>query len=119
MPIPDNIMSNIKQVIIVRTDLDMGKGKPRMGCPVSHVPKFIAIGLNYADHAAEANMPIPKEPIVFIKATSCIQGPDDDVMLPKGSLKSDWEVELGIVIGKRHQSGLVFLCRVGRNARVS
>jgi 2-keto-4-pentenoate hydratase/2-oxohepta-3-ene-1,7-dioic acid hydratase in catechol pathway len=72
-----------------------------MGCPVSQVSKFIAIGLNYADHAAEANMPIPKEPIVFTKAISCIQGPDDEVMLPKGSVKSDWEVELGIVIGKR------------------
>jgi 2-keto-4-pentenoate hydratase/2-oxohepta-3-ene-1,7-dioic acid hydratase in catechol pathway len=79
--------------------LPLVKGKPRMGCPVSHVGKFIAIGLNYADHAAEAGMPIPKEPIVFIKATSCIQGPNDDVMLPKGSVKSDWEVELGIVIG--------------------
>ena len=86
----------------LKTDsLPLVKGKPRMGCPVAKVGKFIAIGLNYADHAAEANMPIPKEPIVFIKATSCIQGPDDDVMLPKGSLKSDWEVELGIVIGKR------------------
>ncbi|MFY8180028.1 MAG: fumarylacetoacetate hydrolase family protein, partial [Limnohabitans sp.] len=79
--------------------LPLVKGKPRMGCPVSQVGKFIAIGLNYADHAAEAGMPIPKEPIVFIKATSCIQGPNDDVMLPKGSVKSDWEVELGIVIG--------------------
>ncbi len=72
-----------------------------MGCPVAGVRKFIAIGLNYADHAAEANMPIPKEPIVFTKATSCIQGPNDDVMLPKGSVKTDWEVELGIVIGSR------------------
>jgi 2-keto-4-pentenoate hydratase/2-oxohepta-3-ene-1,7-dioic acid hydratase in catechol pathway len=79
--------------------LPLVKGKPRMGCPVSHVGKFIAIGLNYADHAAEAGMPIPKEPIVFIKTNSCIQGPNDDVMLPKGSVKSDWEVELGIVIG--------------------
>jgi len=79
--------------------LPLVKGKPRMGCPISHVGKFIAIGLNYADHAAEAGMPIPKEPIVFTKATSCIQGPNDDVMLPKGSVKSDWEVELGIVIG--------------------
>ena len=79
--------------------LPLVKGKPRMGCPISHVPKFIAIGLNYADHAAESGMPIPKEPIVFTKATSCIQGPNDDVMLPKGSVKSDWEVELGIVIG--------------------
>jgi 2,4-didehydro-3-deoxy-L-rhamnonate hydrolase len=81
--------------------LPLVKGKPRMGCPVSHVGKFIAIGLNYADHAAEAGMPIPKEPIVFQKATSCIQGPDDDVMLPKGSVKSDWEVELGVVIGTK------------------
>ena len=79
--------------------LPLVRGKPRMGCPVAQVGKFIAIGLNYSDHAAESNMPIPKEPIVFMKATSCIQGPDDDVMLPKGSVKTDWEVELGIVIG--------------------
>jgi len=77
------------------------KGHPRMGCPVAHVGKFIAIGLNYADHAAEAGMPLPKEPIVFMKATSCIQGPDDDVMLPKGSVKTDWEAELGVMIGTR------------------
>jgi len=84
----------------LKTDkLPLVKGKPRMGCPVAGVPKFIAIGLNYADHAAESNMPIPKEPIVFMKATTCIQGPDDDVMLPKGSVKTDWEVELGVVIG--------------------
>ena len=86
--------------------LPLVRGTPRMGCPVSGVGKFIAIGLNYADHAAESNMPIPKEPIVFQKATSCIQGPDDEVMLPKGSKKSDWEVELGVVIGAtaRHVS---------------
>jgi 2-keto-4-pentenoate hydratase/2-oxohepta-3-ene-1,7-dioic acid hydratase in catechol pathway len=84
----------------IKTDkLPLVKGKPRMGCPVAGVGKFIAIGLNYADHAAESNMPIPKEPIVFTKAISCIQGPDDNVMLPKGSKKSDWEVELGVVIG--------------------
>jgi 2,4-diketo-3-deoxy-L-fuconate hydrolase len=77
------------------------KGKQRMGCPVAQVGKFVAIGLNYADHAAEAGMPLPKEPIVFLKATSCIQGPDDDVMLPKGSVKTDWEAELGVVIGTR------------------
>ncbi|MBS0415699.1 MAG: fumarylacetoacetate hydrolase family protein [Proteobacteria bacterium] len=76
------------------------RGRPRLGCPVAGVGKFIAIGLNYADHAAEAGMPIPKEPVVFTKAISCIQGPDDDVMLPKGSKKSDWEVELGVVIGR-------------------
>ena len=84
----------------IKTDkLPLVKGKPRMGCPISSISKFVAIGLNYADHAAEAGMPLPKEPIVFLKANNCIQGPDDDVMLPKGSTKSDWEVELGIVIG--------------------
>ena len=81
--------------------LPLVKGKKRFGPPVSRVGKFIAIGLNYADHAAESNMPIPKEPIVFMKSTTCIQGPDDDVMLPKGSKKTDWEVELGVVIGTR------------------
>ena len=72
-----------------------------MGCPVVGTPKFIAVGLNYADHALEAGMPIPNEPIVFMKATSCIQGPNDPVMLPKGSVKTDWELELGVVIGTR------------------
>mgnify|MGYP000090014656 CR=1 FL=1 len=86
--------------------LPLVKGKPRLGCPIAQVGKFVGIGLNYADHAAEAGMPIPKEPIVFMKAPSSIQGPDDDVMLPKGSVKSDWEVELGVVIGTtaRHVS---------------
>ncbi len=82
-------------------NLPLVRGKPRMGSPVAGVGKFIAIGLNYADHAAEAGQPIPAEPVVFMKATSCIQGPNDPVMLPKGSLKSDWEVELGVVIGTR------------------
>ncbi|GAB4202836.1 MAG: fumarylacetoacetate hydrolase family protein [Tibeticola sp.] len=77
------------------------RGKPRLGCPVARVGKFVAIGLNYADHAAEAGMPLPTEPVVFMKATSCIQGPNDPVMLPKGSKKTDWEVELGVVIGTR------------------
>ncbi len=81
--------------------LPLVKGKPRMGCPVGGIGKFIAIGLNYSDHAAESGLPVPKEPIVFTKAISCIQGPDDDVMLPKGSVKTDWEVELGVVIGTR------------------
>ncbi len=81
--------------------LPLVKGKPRLGCPVSGVGKLVAIGLNYADHAAEAGMALPKEPVVFLKPTSCIQGPNDDVMLPKGSVKSDWEVELGIVIGTK------------------
>ena len=77
------------------------EGSPRLGSPLTGVRKFIAIGLNYADHAAESNLPIPAEPIVFMKATSCIQGPDDAVMLPQGSVKTDWEVELGVVIGTR------------------
>ena len=73
----------------------------RLAVPWTGMTKFVAIGLNYADHAAESNLPIPKEPIVFMKATSCIQGPNDPVMLPKGSSKTDWEVELGVVIGTR------------------
>ena len=79
--------------------LPLVRGTPRFGCPVSQVHKFIAIGLNFADHAAESGVPIPKEPVVFMKATSCIQGPNDPVMLPRGSVKTDWEVELGVVIG--------------------
>ncbi len=86
----------------LKTDkLPLVRGKPRLGSPIANVGKFIAIGLNYADHAAESGMPIPKEPVVFTKATSCIQGPNDPVMLPKNSVKSDWEVELGVVIGTR------------------
>ena len=76
-------------------------GAPRLGSPLTGTRKFIAIGLNYADHAAESNLPIPAEPVVFMKATSCIQGPNDAVMLPRGSVKTDWEVELGVVIGTR------------------
>jgi 2,4-didehydro-3-deoxy-L-rhamnonate hydrolase len=75
--------------------------QPRFGVPFSGTRKFIAIGLNYADHAAESNLPIPTEPVVFTKAVSCLQGPNDAVMLPRGSLKTDWEVELGVVIGTR------------------
>lgn len=74
-------------------------GAPRYGPPVTGTRKFIAIGLNFADHAAESGAPVPEEPIVFTKATSCIQGPNDIVMLPQDSVKSDWEVELGVVIG--------------------
>ena len=75
-------------------------GTPRIGPCVGHVGKFICIGLNYADHAAESNMPLPKEPIVFMKATSAIVGPNDNLEIPRGSKKTDWEVELGVVIGK-------------------
>jgi 2-keto-4-pentenoate hydratase/2-oxohepta-3-ene-1,7-dioic acid hydratase in catechol pathway len=79
--------------------LPLVPGTPRLGPCVARVPKFVAIGLNYRDHAAETGAAIPQEPIIFMKATSCIQGPNDDVVVPKGSEKTDWEVELGIVIG--------------------
>lgn len=75
-------------------------GTPRIGPCVGQVGKFIAIGLNYSDHAAESGMAVPKEPIVFMKATSCIVGPNDNLEIPRGSLKTDWEVEMGVVIGK-------------------
>ena len=93
------VMAKLRKVNPAK--LPLVRGKPRYGCPVTQVGKFIAIGLNYADHAAESGAPIPKEPVVFMKATTCIQGPNDPVMLPKGSVKSDWEVELGVVIGTR------------------
>ncbi len=73
----------------------------RLGPPVGNVRNFLAIGLNYADHAKEAGMPIPAEPIIFAKMPNCIVGPTDDVMIPKGSLKLDYEVEIAFVIGKR------------------
>lgn len=76
-------------------------GSPRLGPPVANVGKLLCIGLNYTDHAAETGAPIPEEPILFMKSTTSIIGPNDDVVLPKGSRKGDWEVELGIVIGKR------------------
>jgi 2,4-didehydro-3-deoxy-L-rhamnonate hydrolase len=78
-------------------------GTPRYGVPVANVGKFIAIGLNYIDHAEEAGMAIPTEPVVFMKAISCLVGPNDDVVRPKRSTKIDWEVELGIVIGTKAQ----------------
>lgn len=76
-------------------------GSPRLGPCVSNVGKFICIGLNYADHAAEAGLALPTEPVVFMKASSAIVGPNDNVLIPRGSEKTDWEVELGIVIGKQ------------------
>lgn len=105
--VPDIGPAQLGQVGLARirkanpAKLPLVRGKPRYGCPVANVGKFIAIGLNYADHAAESGAPIPKEPVVFMKATSCIQGPNDPVMLPKGSVKTDWEVELGVIIGTR------------------
>ncbi len=81
--------------------LPLVSSETRLGACVGHVRNFIAIGLNYADHAAETGAPIPAEPIVFNKAPSCIVGPNDDVIIPRGSHKTDWEVELAIVIGSR------------------
>jgi Fumarylacetoacetate (FAA) hydrolase family len=86
----------------VRLDkLPLVRGRPRLGPCVGQVPNFIAVGLNYADHAAETGAAIPDEPILFNKHTSCIVGPNDEVMIPKGSVKTDWEVELAIVIGEK------------------
>ncbi|MFT3723334.1 MAG: fumarylacetoacetate hydrolase family protein [Hyphomonadaceae bacterium] len=73
----------------------------RLGIPVSRIPQIVAIGLNYEDHAHEANLPVPTEPIMFMKSISSLNGPDDEVMLPQGSEHTDWEVELGVFIGQR------------------
>lgn len=79
--------------------LPLVNSSPRFGVPYVGIGKFIAIGLNYSDHAKEAGQPIPAEPIVFMKATTCISGPNDDIIQPKNSTKLDWEIELGVVIG--------------------
>ncbi len=87
---------------IANIDIDqlpMVNGEPRIGACVSNVGKFICVGLNYSDHAAEAGMAVPEEPILFMKATSAICGPNDNVIIPRNSFKTDWEVELGVVIG--------------------
>ena len=105
------IVSDISPAIIDAGDLDGLKsvdpaslprveGNPRLGPCVGRIGKFVCIGLNYSDHAKETGMPIPTEPIVFMKTTSSISGPDDDIELIRGSVKTDWEVELGIVVGK-------------------
>ncbi len=76
------------------------EGSPRLGPCIAGVGKFMCIGLNYSDHAAESGLEVPKEPILFMKATSAIVGPNDDVLIPRGSEKTDWEVELGVIIGR-------------------
>jgi 2,4-didehydro-3-deoxy-L-rhamnonate hydrolase len=76
-------------------------GSIRLGPCVTGIGKFIGVGLNYSDHAAESGMAVPAEPIIFMKATSCVSGPNDDIVIPRGSQKTDWEVELGVIIGKR------------------
>lgn len=92
---------SLRKLARLRHDaLPLVRGTPRLGVPITGVGKFIAIGLNYADHAAEAGLPRPSEPVIFMKATSCLSGPHDPVMLPRGSRKTDWEAELGVVIGE-------------------
>jgi 2-keto-4-pentenoate hydratase/2-oxohepta-3-ene-1,7-dioic acid hydratase in catechol pathway len=81
--------------------LPVVSGAPRLGACVAGVGKFICIGLNYSDHAAETGAKVPPEPIIFMKASSAIVGPDDDLLIPRGSQKTDWEVELGVVIGRQ------------------
>jgi 2-keto-4-pentenoate hydratase/2-oxohepta-3-ene-1,7-dioic acid hydratase in catechol pathway len=81
--------------------LPPARGNPRIGACIANPQKFIAIGLNYSDHAAESNLAVPPEPVVFTKQVSCLSGPFDDVTLPPKSKKSDWEVELGVIIGTR------------------
>jgi len=80
--------------------LPLVDGTPRLGPCVGSVGKFVCVGLNYSDHAAESGMSVPKEPIIFMKATSAISGPNDNIVIPRGSEKTDWEVELGVVIGR-------------------
>lgn len=84
----------------LKADGPLVEGSPRIGTPVAAVGKMVCIGLNYSDHAAEANMTPPKEPMIFMKATSAISGPYDPIELPRGSVATDWEVEMGVVIGK-------------------
>jgi len=81
--------------------LPLVRGKPRIGACIANPQKFIAIGLNYSDHAAESGLQVPPEPVVFTKQVSCLSGPNDDVTIPPKSKKSDWEVELGVIIGSR------------------
>ncbi|HTV86882.1 MAG TPA: fumarylacetoacetate hydrolase family protein [Dyella sp.] len=79
-------------------------GQPRYGAPIAYVSKMICVGMNYAEHAAETGSPPPEQPVIFMKATSAIVGPNDDVVIPRGSVKTDWEVELGVVIGETARS---------------
>ena len=95
--LPDSLK---KLAALNHAELPLASGDLRIGPCVGKIGKFVCIGLNYADHAAETGAPIPKEPIIFMKATSAVIGPNDEVEIPRGSKKTDWEVELGVVIGK-------------------
>ena len=98
--IDSNLLADLSVLKNISPDsLPIVSGNPRFGPCVAGVGKFICIGLNYSDHAAETGNPIPKEPVVFMKATSAITGPNDPIRMPRTSVKTDWEVELGVVIG--------------------
>ena len=105
--LPDFTAENLNSTKLARLaklkpeKLPLVRGKPRLGPPIARVGNFIAVGLNYADHAAESGMAVPVEPVLFNKAPSCVQGPNDDVVIPKDSIKTDWEVELAVIIGTR------------------
>ena len=96
--LPD-LLTKIKKVNLAR--LPKVTGKPRLGSCITGSQKFIAIGLNYSDHAAESGLAVPPEPVVFTKQMSCLSGPNDAIIVPRGSLKTDWEVELGVIIGRK------------------
>ncbi len=101
--IPDlaaEVLTRLDTLAVDPETLPLVEGNPRLGACVAGTGKFICIGLNYADHAAESGLQVPPEPVVFMKATSAICGPNDPILLPRGSEKTDWEVELGVVIGR-------------------
>jgi len=98
--IDDITVDTIRNLSVDVASLAVVEGTPRHGVPVKGIGKIVAIGLNYADHAAESNLPVPSEPMMFMKALSSLTGPNDEVMLPRGSTHADWEVELAVVIGK-------------------
>jgi 2-keto-4-pentenoate hydratase/2-oxohepta-3-ene-1,7-dioic acid hydratase (catechol pathway) len=98
--IADVTVDAIKGLAVDPASLPLVQGDPRLGVPVAGIGKIVAIGLNYEDHAVESNLPIPTEPVMFMKALSSLTGPNDEVMLPKDSAHSDWEVELAVIIGK-------------------
>ena len=96
-----DVLADLAPLAMIEPDiLPLVEGNPRLGACVGGTTKFIGIGLNYADHAAEAGMDVPPEPVMFMKANSCICGPNDAVPIPRGSEKTDWEVELGVIIGR-------------------
>lgn len=98
--VDDITVASIAGLNVDVDSLTVVDGTPRYGVPVAGIGKIVAIGLNYADHAAESNLPVPSEPMMFMKALSSLTGPNDEVMIPKGSTHTDWEVELAVVIGK-------------------